>query len=135
MQAAEALRGSLASGQRSEPECEIAHVLFDVRECPGFRLHALPLGFRHERGRSAASVPVTVGEVVKARLSDPPPEKVAIGVARALEGDNQIEGAAGYQARPSRYDPCALFAGGHADRPFVRMGWEQLDHAGRSRCK
>jgi hypothetical protein len=80
-----------ASGWRSEPECEIAHVLFDVREpgapssCPAPRV---PSRMRALRGRC---VPVIVSEVVKARLSDPAPEKVAVGIARALEGDNQIE--------------------------------------------
>src|SRR5262245_44901284 len=51
----------------------------------------MSIGFRHERGCSAASVPVIVREVMKARVSDPAPEKVTARVARAREGDNQVD--------------------------------------------
>jgi hypothetical protein len=69
------------SGRRSQPECKIAHVLFDVRGCPG-------IGLRHKIGCSAANVPVIVGEVIKTRVRDPAPEEVG-HASRASAGRRQ----------------------------------------------
>src|SRR5215471_673456 len=99
-----------------EPEGEVAHVAADVRSRLRLAPHALSFRLRDEGRRPAPGIPVVVREVVEARVSNAASEKVPLLVERPIEGDDEIESAAGHEARPLCHDPRALLAGWHPDR-------------------
>ena len=48
-------------------------------------------------------------------------------MTHALEGDREVESAAGRQARPLGHDSRALLTGRYSDGSFVGMRGEELD--------
>src|SRR5207237_7595755 len=71
--------------------------------------------------------------MMKARLGDGTPERIAVPVLPRLEGDDEVEGPLRDLARAGRDDARRGFAFRHADSAFVRVRGEVFDAARRRR--
>ena len=80
-----------------------------------------PSGCVTNDGAPRLDVPVVVGEVVKARVRHGTTEEAAMGVACALEGHDEVEPAAGRQARSLRTTRAACSPDGALTAPS--WGW------------
>src|SRR5262245_64279497 len=107
---------------RSEPGCDILHVATHVSLGVGRALHPVAPRLIDERRSAGRRIPVTVAEVMKARVGHRPPSAALVST---LDGDHEVECDPGRRTAAARDHPCeATEVSRRANEAFMRVsGW------------